>query len=183
MTWKPIFRYSDGAPWFVDDKYLTKNSDTKAWLQFLKAIGAMDTPIVTKKKIPYNRGNYQEFVKELDNRNLKWKRTTRWWKTSIEDLYFFGLPEVLDKIGKQGEVSFSQVLWRLLVKMVTPLPSEEWRRNTLFNEKFKGTYNRFRYSSIPESFDGTFYRQLKSTAWIPGKTRQVSYSFGVFPSN
>ena len=163
------FSVSDGAPWFVDDKYLTKNSDTKTWLQFLKAIGAMDTPIVTKKKIPYNRGNYQEFVKELDNRDLKWKRTTRWWKTSIEDLYLLGLPEVLNKIGKQGEVSFSQVLWRLLVKMVTPLPSEEWRRNTLFNEKFKGTYNRFRYNPIPESFDATFYRQLKSTAWIPGK--------------
>ena len=163
------FSVSDGAPWFVDDRYLTKNSDTKAWLQFLKAIGAMDTPIITKKKIPYNQGSYQEFVKELDNRNLKWKRTTRWWKTSIEDLYFLGLPEVLDKIGKQGKVSFSQVLWQLLVKMVTPLPSEEWRRNTLFNEKFKGTYNRFHYRPIPESFEATFYRQLKSTAWIPGK--------------
>lgn len=163
------FSVSDSALWFVDDKYLTKNSDTKAWLQFLKAIGAMDTPIVTKKKIPYNQGNHQEFVKELDNRDLEWKPTTQWWKTSIEDLYFLDLPEVLDKIGKQGEVSFSQVLWQLLVKMVTPLPSEEWRPNTLFNEKFKGTYNRFHYRPRPKSFDATFYRQLKSTRWIPGK--------------
>ena len=161
------FSVSDGAPWFVDNKYLRNKSDTEAWCQFLRAIGVMDTPIVTKKKIPYNQGNYQEFVKELDKRNLKWKRTTQWWKTSIEDLYFFGLPEVLDKIGKQGEASFSQVLWQLLVKMVTPLPSEESRRNTLFNEKFKGTYNRFYYSPRPESFDATFYDQLKSIAWIP----------------
>ena len=43
MTWKPIFRYPMVPLGFVDDKYLTKNSDTKAWLQFLKAIGVMDT--------------------------------------------------------------------------------------------------------------------------------------------
>ena len=46
------FSISDGNLWFVDDKYLRNKSDTKAWLQFLKAIGAMNTPQITNVEVP-----------------------------------------------------------------------------------------------------------------------------------
>ena len=44
------FSVYDGDIWFVDDAYVEDKSDGKAWLQFLKTIGAMDTPQVMKKE-------------------------------------------------------------------------------------------------------------------------------------
>ena len=166
------FSISNGNFWFVDDKYLTKNSDTKAWLRFLKAIGAMDTPRVIPKKIFCTFENYQEFDEELTKRNIKSEYSTQWGReTNIEDFYLQGLSEVLDKIGKYGKVDFSRVIWRLLVKMVSPLPSEESGRNTFFRNFFQGTYCWKYYGPKSKPFDAAFYRQLKETAWIPDEPR------------
>ena len=163
------FSVSDVNFWFVDDKYLTNKSDRKAWLQFLKAIGAMDTPRVIPKKISRTSENYQEFDEELKKRNIKSEYSSRWWKTNIEDFYLQGLSEVLDKISKHGKVDFSRIIWHLLVKMVNPLPTEVWSRNTFFNNLFQGKYHWFYRTDQRKFFDATFYGQLKSTAWIPGK--------------
>ena len=165
------FSVYDGTLWFVDDKYLTNKSNTKDWFQFLKAIGAMDTPRVIPKKISRTSENYQEFDEELKKRNIKSEYSTQWWKTNIEDFYLQGLSEVLDKIGKHGKVDFSRVIWQLLVKMVNPLPTEVWNRNTFFNNLFQGEYRWFYHKPHLKFFDVTFYRQLISTAWIPDEQR------------
>ena len=157
------FSVSDGAPWFVDDKYLTKNSDRKDWLQFLKAIGAMDTPRVIRKKIFRTSGNYQEFDAEVKKRKIKSEYSTQWWETNIEDFYLQGLSEVLDNIGKNSTMELTRAVWHLLVKMVESLPSDDWQRN----RAFQGTYRWFYYSKQSKNFDATFSRQLKETAWIP----------------
>ena len=170
------FSVSEDDIWFVDDKYLTKNSDTKAWFQFLKAIGAMDTPRVIPKKISRTSENYQEFNEELKKRNIKSEYSTQWWKTNIEDFYLQGLSEVLDNIGKNSTVKLTRALWHLLVKMVESLPSYDGQRN----RAFQGIYRWFYYSEQSKYFDATFYRQLKETAWIPdeqGRLRTPSECF------
>ena len=161
------FSVSEDKVWFVDDKYLTKNSDTKAWLQFLKAIGVMDMPLVIQKNIASTFENYQEFNRELAKRNVESEYTTRLWEASIEDFYLQGLSKVLDKISKHGKVDFSRIIWHLLVKIVNPLPAEMWDRDTFFNNLFQGEYHWFYRTNQRKFFDATFYRQLKSTAWIP----------------
>ena len=158
--------YAEGI-WFVDDAYLEDKSDAKVWFRFLKTIGSKDTPVVIKENIPRNSENYQEFNKELAKRDIVWERTTRWRKTSIEDFYLQGLPEALDKISKHGKVDLARVIWQLLVKIVKPLPSEESQRNIFFRTLFQGIYRWFYYSDRSKPFDTTFYRQLKSAAWIP----------------
>ena len=168
------FSVADGAPWFVDDKYLTKNSDTKAWFRFLKAIGVMDTPRVIPKKIVCTFENYQEFDEEITKRNIKSEYSTQWGgKTNIEDFYLQGLSGALDKIGKYGKVDFSRVIWRLLVKMVSPLPSEESRRNIFFRNFFQGTYHWFHYSPKSKPFNATFYSQLKEVKWLPDEQGEL----------
>ena len=93
------FSVYNGDIWFVDHIYLEDDSDQKDWLQFLKAIGFMDTPRRIKKTICPKSGYDQEFSKELNKRDIKWAYTTQWhnhWsKTSIEDFYLGGLSEVL----------------------------------------------------------------------------------------
>ena len=168
------FSISDGDLWFVDDKYLRNKSDTKAWLQFLKAIGAMDTPRVITESLPVNYENLQE----LDKRNIKKERTN--YKQTIADFYFHGLSEVLTEISKHGKGNFSRALWCLLVKVVKPLPSEQMRRNTFFNNLFQGTHRWFYYSDKAKRFDATFYRQLKSTAWIPDEQGNLHTPFECF---
>ena len=161
------FSVSDGPPWFIDDKYLTQNSDTKDWFRFLKAIGAMDTPRVIRKKIFRTSENYQEFDEEVKKHKIKSEYSVQWWRTNIEDFYLQGLSEALDKISKQGKVDFSRIVWQLLVKMVDLLPTEVWSQNTFFNNLFQGKYCWFYRTNERKLFDATFYRQLKSTAWIP----------------
>ena len=154
------FSVSDGAPWFVDDKYLTKNSDTKAWLQFLKAIGAMDTLQVLKRNIPVDD-------KECNKRSIQRSTITRAGEETIEDHSLYGLSVVLNEISEHRNVKLSQVLWSLLVKA---LPLAEQERETFFKKTYKGTYrSKYRSNSYTESdhFDAEFYRQLKSMAWIP----------------
>ena len=148
------FSVYDGDIWFVDDAYLEDKSDAKAWLQFLKAIGAMDTPQVVKKNIPTYYRNHQEF----DKRNIK--REWSNYEQTIEDFYLHGLAEVLVEISGHGKVNLSQALWGILVKTV---PSGKWSRDTFF----QGTHRWFHYSNRSKSFEATFYRQLKETAWLP----------------
>ena len=88
-------------------------------------------------------------------------------KQHIEDFYLQCLSEVLSKVSKHGEVDFSRVIWRLLVKMVNPLPTEISSQNTFFNKLFQGKYRWFYRTDRLKFFDVTFYRQLKSTAWLP----------------
>lgn len=107
------FSVCDGDIWFVDDRYLTSKSDKDVWLEFLKAIGAMDTPRVIPKKISRTSENYQEFDEELKKRNIKSEYSTQWWKTNIEDFYLQGLSEVLDNIGKNSTVKPTRALWHL----------------------------------------------------------------------
>lgn len=153
----------DSDLWFVDDKYLTKNSDTKAWLQFLKAIGGMDTPRIIKKNIS---PNYEEFNK----RSIRREYITRTGKEIIEDHCLHGLSDVLDQIKEHKKAELSRYLWRLLVKV---LPSAETERDTFFQNTYQGTYGwRYRsdsYLKIDHRFDANFYRQLKKIPWIPGK--------------
>lgn len=156
------FSVYGGDIWFVDDAYLEDKSDVKAWFQFLKAIGSMDTPCIIEKTIRANSEGDQEFDKELDNRNIKgqWKRSTWWQQTNIEDFRLQGLSEILAEINKDKKVNFSQVCWSLLVKV---LPSGQRARNAFF----QGIYHRYYYSNRSDPFEAIFYRQLKETPWLP----------------
>ena len=152
------FSVYDGDLWFVDDKYLTNKSDTKAWLQFLKAIGAMATPRILEREVD---GSYEECKK----RSISRQNTTWTGEEIIEDRELIGLSMVLYKIRENNNWHLAQSLWRLLVKSA---PLAESDRDTFF----KGTY-RWKYRSNSSfkfnRFDANFYRQLKSTAWIPDK--------------
>ena len=148
------FSVSNGEYWFVDGGYLEGNSDSKEWFKFLKAMGAMDTPLVVKENILAYYRDHQEF----DKRNIE-----REWSNheqTIEDFYLQGLLEVLDEISVRGKVNFSQALWDILVKTV---PSEKSSRDTFF----QGTHHWFHHRPRSKSFEATFYRQLKETAWLP----------------
>ena len=169
------FSVSDGAPWFVDNKYLTSKSDTKDWLQFLKKIRVMDRPRFTKEKISYSpepvfddfileRGRLRRFCQALEKREIE-KENHSSREETIEDRDLIGLSEVLDNIRKNSTMKFTRALWHLLIKMVESLPSDER------NRAFQGTYRWFYYSEQSKYFDATFYRQLKETAWIPDEPR------------
>ena len=152
------FSVYDGELWFVDDKYLTNRSDTKAWLQFLKAIGAMDTPRILKMKVD---GSHEGCKKRgISGQNITWTG-----EEIIEDRELIRLSMVLYEIRENNNYHLAQSLWCLLVKSA---PLAESDRDTFF----KGTY-RWKYRSNSsfkfDRFDATFYRQLKSTAWIPDK--------------
>ena len=157
------FSVYNGDIWFVDDIYLEDDSDQKDWLQFLKAIGFMDTPRGIKKTIRAKSGYDPEFSKELNKRDIKWAYTTqwhtRWSEASIEDFYLEGLSEVLTEISEHKRINLSQVLWHLLVKV---LLSEPKRRDAFF----KGTYHWSYYGPKSEAFDAMFYGQLKEFAWL-----------------
>ena len=154
------FSVSDGNFWFVDGKYLTNKSNTKAWLQFLKAMGAMNTPQVIKRNIPID-------YKECNDRSIQRASITRTGEETIEDHSLEGLSVVLNEINEHRKVKLSQVLWSLLVKA---LPLAEQERETFFKETYKGTYySKYRSDSYTKSdhFDAAFYRDLRSVAWIP----------------
>ena len=185
------FSVSDGDIWFVDDAYMEDKSDAKAWLQFLNAVGAMDTPQVIKKNIPANCVSTQEFNKELDKRNIKKECTTRWSETRIEDYYLQALSEALDKVGKHNyssEVNLSRSLWILLIKVVKPRLREKSRRSKESDRDafFQGTYYWFHYKHRSKPFDAMFYCQLQKTAWLPdeqGNLHPPSECFAPTPEN
>ena len=142
--------------WFVDGGYMDSNANPKNWLRFLKEIGTMDTPRVIKQSFPLNYENRHE----LDARNLKRAAySTR--EETIEDSKIHGLQEVLARISNHGEIGLSQVLWRLLVKVVKNLPS--WKRDSFF----QGTYHWFYYTDSKKPFDAIFCSQLKKAPWLP----------------
>lgn len=173
------FSVSDGNFWLIDDKYLTNESDTKAWLQFLKAIGAMDTPRVIKRNIPVD-------YKECSKRSIQRAYITRTGEETIEDHSLYGLSAVLNAINEHRNVKLSQVLWSLLVKA---LPLAEQERETFFKSTYKGTYySKYRSNSYIESdhFDAEFYCHLKSEPWIPdvwGKLRSPNGCFRLTSEN
>ena len=148
------FSVCNGNIWFVDEMYLDNNSNSKDWSRFMKVIGAFDTPRVVKKNISANCGNHQEF----DKRNIK--RASSKHEQTIEDFCLQGLSKTLCEINRHGKGNLSQALWGILVKTV---PSTKSERDTFF----QGTHRWFHYSNRSKFFDATFYRHLKSTAWIP----------------
>ncbi len=171
------FSVSDSAPWFVDDKYLRKNSDTKAWLQFLKAIGAMDTPQITDVEVSGSgeeckkRGiAYENSTKPFEDgksKDIWYRRPYQYFDGHIVDHSLDGLSEVLPQIGNHNEIYLPKALWGLLVKLVSSLPSEEWQQSAFFRRFFQGTYHWFHQTDREKSFDAAFYRQLKETPWLP----------------
>ncbi|MCY3549910.1 MAG: hypothetical protein OXH39_05565 [Candidatus Poribacteria bacterium] len=140
--------------WYVDDGYLDSDPDPKNWLQFLKWLGAMDTPRVVIENLTISSQNCQE----LDKRNLEWKNSKK--GLTIEDRHFDGLWEVLTRISNHKEINLAQILWHLLVKA---LPSGRSHRYAFF----QGIYRWGNDNSQSESFEATFYRQLQETAWLP----------------
>ena len=169
------FSACDDEVWFVDRRYL-ENDNAKAWLRFLKAIGAMDTPKVIPETFPVTFDNRHE----LDVRNLKWRSSTR--GATIEDSNLDGLAEVLTKISNHEEVKLSRFVWRLLVKVIKAFPSDHGKRKDFFQGTYRGLYR----SAHPASFDAVFYRQLKETAWIPdeqGNLRLPSECFAPTSEN
>ena len=170
------FSVCDRDIWFIDDTYLDNNSNSKEWLQFLKAIGAMDTPRVFKVEVV---GSYEE----CEKRGITHQRSTRPFENgSFVDVYysgyfdgvivepdFDGLLEILDQISDYNEVNLSRALWSLLIKAVKPLSSEKprWRGESSRDAFFQCTYHRFYHKPIEDSFDAKFYRQLKERPWLP----------------
>jgi len=171
------FSVSDGAPWFVDDKYLTKKSDTKAWLQFLKVIGARNTPSILDvgvsgsseecKKRGITHENSTKPFEDGEFKDIWYRRPYQYFDGHIIDASFDGLSEVLAQIGNHNQIGLPKALWGLLVKLVSSLPSEEWQQSAFFRCFFQGTYHWFHQKDRRKFFDAAFYRQLKETPWLP----------------
>ncbi len=156
--------------WFVDGGYL-ENNDAETWLRFLKGIGVKDTPLVIKNW-PVTDANFRNF--SLDREHTRYPA-----KQTIEESYFHGLLEVLDKISNHGETGFSQVLWRILVGAVSA-----HGRDTLFHVNYRWFFRWDR--SKTSRYPTPFYRQLKEAAWLPdeqGNLRLPSECFAPTPEN
>ena len=170
------FSIFDGDLWFVDDKYLTNKSDTKVWCQFLKALGALDTPQITDVEVSGNseeckkRGiGYENSTRPFEDGKFR-KVPYRWYNSfdgHIVDFSFEGLPGVLAQISDHNEIDLSQALWQLLVKLVNPLPSEEWSKMLSLRILSRHLLLVLSHGWIGNPFDAAFYRQLKSTPWLP----------------
>ena len=189
------FSVSDGGSWFVDDAYLEDKSDVKAWFQFLKAIGAMNTPKVGKIEVV---GNYEECEKRgitrqrstrpFENGSFKDNYYSGYFDGAIVDLDFTGLLGVFAQITDHNEVNLSRAIWNLLIKAVKPLSPEKlrWSKESNRDAFFQCIYHRFYNRPQRELFDATFYRQLKETAWIPdihGNLRKPSECFAPTDAN
>ena len=190
------FSVCDGDTWFVDHTYLEDDSNRKIWLQFLKAIGSIDTPRVDKVEVVGS-------AEECKNRGITRERSTRpyigegsfkesyysgYFDGGIVDSDFAGLLEVFAQISSRNDVNLSRPLWNLLVKIVEPLSSEKpnWSMESRRDAFFQCTYHRFYHAPQRTSFDATFYRQLKETAWLPdeqGNLHQPSELFAPTDNN
>ena len=170
------FSVSNGDLWFVDDKYLTNKSNTEVWLQFLKAIGAMNMPpihdvaVSGSKEECEDRGiTYENSTRPFEDGEFKdmwYRRPYQYFDGHIIDASFDGLSEVLAQIGNHNKIGLPKALWGLLVKLVSSLPSEEWQQYAFFRNLFQGTYYWFYQTDRQKFFDAAFYRQLKETAWL-----------------
>ena len=186
---KTYFSVYSGDIWFIDDTYLDNNSNSKDWLRFLKAIGAMDTPRVFKVEVVGS-------CEECEKRGITRQRSTRPFENgSFVDIYFSGyfdgaivdpdfegLLEILDQISNYNEVNLSRALWSLLIKTVKPLSLEKprWRGESNRDAFFQCTYHRFYHKPIEDSFDANFYRQLKETAWLPDEQGKLQVPANCF---
>ena len=162
--------------WFVDDEYLDSDSDRKAWHRFLKEIGAMDHPRLIKDKL---HATYEECKKRGFDRERVVQHRDTIEEHYIIDYEFDRLLKVLAEISEHKKKDLSQALWHLLIKGI---PSEQWKRNTFF----QGIYYWFYQYRRWDSFDATFYRQLKKTAWLPdiqGNFQRPSKCFAPTPQN
>ena len=169
--------------WFVDDKYLTNKSDPKAWLQFLKAIGAMDTPQIIDVEVSGSseeckeRGiTYEYSTKPFKNgefEDIWYRRAYQYFDGHIVDRDLDGLSQVLTQINRHNEIDLSKALWGLLVELVSSLPSEEWKHYSFFNDCFQGIYRWSYRGDQRKSFDAAFYRQLKKTPWLPDEQGEL----------
>ena len=190
------FSVSDSDLWFVDDKYLTNKSNKKAWLQFLKAIGALDIPQIFEIEVSGDSEEckkrsiaYEKSTRPFERGEFKdiWdRRPYQYFDGHIVDRCLVGLSRALTQISRHNEIGVPQALWGLLVKLVNPLPSEEWQRNNFFREFFQGIYRWFHQTDRSKRFDADFYRQLKSTAWIPdeqGKLHKPSECYAPTSEN
>ena len=171
------FSMSGSDVWFVDGKYLTNKSDTKTWLRFLKAIGAMDTPQITDMEVSGSSEEckkrsitYEYSTRPFENGKVKdiwFRRPYEYFDGHIIDRSFDGLSEVLAQIGNHSEIDLPKALWGLLVKLVSSLPSEEWKHYSFFKDCFQGIYRWAHRGEKQKFFDAAFYCQLKKTAWLP----------------
>ena len=164
--------------WFVNDGYLESDAESGAWLRFLKEIGSMDHPQLIEEKL---FATYEECIKRGFTREYVVPHRQIIDYHYIKDHYVDSLSKALSEISKSQEADLSQALWRLLVKAVPPA-SAQWMRNKFF----QGTYHWFYQFNDQESFDATFYRQLKKTAWLPdeqGKFRFPSEFFAPTSEN
>jgi hypothetical protein len=155
------FSVYDRDVWFVDDVYLADNPEAKAWFQFLKMVGAMDTPRIMPEKLSifaHSSLDAQKLNQELDKRGINKQRSTQ--GHTIEDFHLDGLSEASGKVGKYSKLDFSRTIWQLLLKS---LPSEESKKKKFF----QGTYHWSYYGDKSAPFESTFYRQLKETPWLP----------------
>ena len=164
--------------WFVNDGYLESDAESGAWLWFLKEIGSMDHPQLIEEKL---FATYEECIKRgFDQEHVVQERQTIEYHY-IEDHYVDSLSKALSEISKSQEADLSQALWRLLVKAVPPASAQRMR-----NKFFQGAYHWFYQFNHQKSFDATFYRQLKKTAWLPdeqGKFRSPSEFFAPTAGN
>ena len=190
------FSVYNGDIWFVDDTYLEDDSNRKDWPQFLKAIGAKETPRVNEVQVIGNS-------EECEERGITWQRSTREFENggfidryysghfdgAIEDFEFVGLLEVFNQISDHNKVNLSRSLWSLLLKAIEPLSSEKkirWPRTSSRDAFFQCTYHWFYNGPKEAYFDATFYSQLKEIAWLPdeqGNLHQPSELFTPTDSN
>ena len=171
------FSVYNGDIWFVDSGYLNGSSNLKAWIKFLTAIRAMDTPRVDKIEVV---GNYEECEKrgitrqrstrEFENGSFIDRYYSGYFDGAIEDFEFVGLLEVFNQISDHNKVNLSRSLWNLLIKAIEPFSSEKksrWPWTSSRDAFFQAIYHRFYRGHLREFFDATFYRQLKEIPWLP----------------
>lgn len=185
------FSVFTGDIWFVDSGYLDANSNSKEWLQFLKAIGAMDTPRVDKIKVVGSseeckkRGiTPQKSTRPFEDGDFKEvrKKPYQYFDGHIVDPCWVGWSQVLGQIKKRNGVNLSGSVWNLLIKAIKAIkpPSMGITIESARDEFFQGTYYWYYNKQQHESFEANFYRQLKRTTWLPdehGKLRQLSKMF------
>lgn len=171
---------------FVDAAYLENNSNRTDWLKFLKEIRTKDTPLIFRQEVTGS-------VEECKKRDIVYKESTRPFKDGgfketsrkpyeyfdghIVDRYLDGLLQVLPQIGRQNEIDVSQALWGLLVKLS---PSTEEARNNFFQGVYRWWYRKSK--PVSKTFDATFYRQLKETAWLPDEQGRLRCPSELFVS-
>ena len=160
------FSVYDGEIWFVDDTYLEDKSDAKAWLQFLKAIGSMDTP-----RISIHKSDAEEW-------DLLFEREEpRTGKDTCEQPEFEGVFHLLDE---ESTASFSRSLWNLLVKS---LPSEKSRRDAFFQGTYRWSYYKPKFKTFVSFFFGILVREGKWLFDEQGNLRYPGECFAPTPEN